>query len=807
MSGFAIQYLSLVRLRCAGFSFARLGAMNSDELLTAPLLAAQAERATIAQRAQLLSLVGKHDGRAARDFERKTRSFAVLRADAVAFRAPPPQPLVEALESYQRSAAALAVARDHVEHTLEAAFARARTGLRGLARDGRFREAVGLMSPASDAEIGRLLERPMGPRVKSDRHAEAMLWLYAQRLCAKNDTNSFYGPVVWGNLDPSHPAVVHVELTDQPLSRRVFFERWPVADLARAASADPAVRPWLRPSWSPNVRLEGNALHHPVGRRSALPESTAAVMALCDGTRTLQQIISERAAAGQPEDDVREDLEALVEAKALRIALPLPTGEPEPELSLARALDELGAPAASWRAALDELQALRAKAEAADWPERGGIYQQAATRLAEITGGAARRGEGQMYAGRGVFHEDARRDASLVLGQGFVQALAPLQTLLAIYRIVAHSMAAAYRRRYLEVLAALPQDHSGADLLVFLSAAQAVETSGEAEAEVLSDIRNRWQGLRACGSLEVVWSPEHLQSLLERLGAFTPVRGFFAGNFHSPDVLVAAADADAVSRGDFAVVLGEVHASWMTLLAAGGLPFCPDPQRLARELSEGLPSPLLRPVEPERTYHARRQVFPVRDFALQELDWDEGAPPRVAPANVRRAADLRVRARDGELYLTTHDDAQSWDFFSVLEASVVNSVMNLQLPLSEEADQRPRIRCEKVVLQRRLWTLQRPLFAEKLTGNLSGALLRQLAALRADCGLPARVYCKDPGETKPVLVDFSNPVSVEHFVRLAQQPGPLAVSEELPGPNQLFLFDPIENGPLTSEFRLTARFL
>src|SRR6185295_16929362 len=72
-------------------------------------------------------------------------------------------------------------------------FARARAEIRAMYRDPRLQEAVFLESPEAFDRIQQLLASDE-PRNARARQRERLAAMYAQRFCAKNDTNSMCGP-------------------------------------------------------------------------------------------------------------------------------------------------------------------------------------------------------------------------------------------------------------------------------------------------------------------------------------------------------------------------------------------------------------------------------------------------------------------------------------------------------------------------------------------------------------------------------------------------------------------------------------
>src|SRR5206468_4620645 len=79
------------------------------------------------------------------------------------------------------------------------------------------------------------------PRNAKIRERERHLLLYLQRICAKNDTFSQFGPTGWGRIIAGDKAL-QFRCAKGIAAREVFLERWTAHTVAAAINADPAVR-------------------------------------------------------------------------------------------------------------------------------------------------------------------------------------------------------------------------------------------------------------------------------------------------------------------------------------------------------------------------------------------------------------------------------------------------------------------------------------------------------------------------------------------------------------------------------------
>ena len=111
----------------------------------------------------------------------------------------------------------------------------------------------------------------------------------------------------------------------------------------------------------------------------------------------------------------------------------------------------------------------------------------------------------------------------------------------------------------------------------------------------------------------------------------------------------------------------------------------------------------------------------------------------------------------------------------------------------------PRLRCGKVIVQRRSWTVKAE---DLLPGNYTGVsaqLVYAVEKLRAEKDLPRFVYIRPTEQalrrsgaegrdkdTKPVFVDLESYLFLEIFHRWLIKAGEIEVTEMLPDPEHLF---------------------
>lgn len=699
---------------------------------------------------------------------------------------------------------------------LAAAFAedwrRAGAYLREVAAAPRFREALLWQNRgALHRGVASLLRRPAGAMDKRTREHERMVASYLQRYCAKNDTIGFFGPVGWATLDEGL-ASARVAPGRALLERRtVYFEHWAIDALATRLSEERALQLALAPRRMPTVRIEGELLHHPVDRSTRLPPGTARLIQACDGARSARAIAE--GLAGDPAlelssvDEIYELLDELVEARVVLWRLEVPTAGFAPERALAAALAaaEPGPAREAAEAALAELEAARDRvAAAAGDPDALDVALEAlADTFVRATGGPAERGAGQTYAGRGIIFEDCRRDLEVVLGRPFLDRIGPpLALIRASARWYGHAVAARFRevfaRIYREVVA-----ETGApevDLIRYYLALRPHLVSEDGQPlptvrEVRAELQRRWAELLAApaGSRRV---ERRAAELAPRVAAAfaAPGPGWPLARHTSPDLMIAAAGPEALARGDFLVVLGEVHAGLNTIT---------------------IPSLAKEHAEPARLHRARREetgrgvgwveargrvhLASVYSLAEDDLDVERGDARSHRPrAQALDVAGFVVIERDGQLWARRRDGSLELELVAFLEKDLMNESYGFEL--FAPAAHRPRITIDGFVLAREQWRFE----AGELDFTRRATPLERFIGARRWARaheLPRFAFARSPGEPKPMYLDLESPVYVEIFCKLARAGGPIAVTEMLPAFDQLWLVD-AEGAAYCSELRM-----
>ena len=655
-------------------------------------------------------------------------------------------------------------------------------------------------------------------RRTKDRKRELVVASYLQRYCLKNDTIGFFGPVGWAWVDPGTAGLVVVPGEHVIARRTTHFEVWAIDKVAAEIARQGRVQGWLRPRRTRSVFLAGNVLHRPHRLPVTLTDAEVRVLEACDGHRTISDVLD---GAGTPK--ARGLLTRLAELGALRLDLEGPM-DAWPERLLRDKLELIADPAARAAALAPVDQMIKARdAVAAAAGDPAGLARALAGlagTFEQVTGAAPTRRPGANYAGRILVYQDAVRDVRVELGAAVTSALAaPLGLVLDSVRWLVNEITDRYREYFGELLDGESARAGGGPVplqRLLTRAAPSLYTRGgrgvgELATACVAELQRRWQQV-----LGPPTSPRRHQvsadATAARAAECFPARpvAWSGARQHSPDIMIAAASPAEVDRGNFLLVLGELHIASNTLAARCWVEQHPDPARLiAAEHADRGPQRIVtipakdHPNVTSRTSPPSAILGPGLAYwasgIIESLDPDESSMvlPGAAMTVVRRGADLVVQVLPSGTEL---------DFFEVIGDEMVGVVSDAFQPVAPAAH-RPRITIDRFVLSREQWTFQVTDSAWAFAKDEQERYY-QARRWRQAHQLPERVFYRVPVELKPTAADFRSIVLVNLLAKHIRQTHAAGhthytITEMLPDLHQLWLTD--HHGQhYSSELRIVA---
>src|SRR5579883_679240 len=555
--------------------------------------------------------------------------------------------------------------------------------LREVALDARFREAVMWQNRGAVRNgIEPFLRGPASSRPGRDRRKKAQLIAkYLQRYCAKNDTIGFFGPLGWGRWVTDGAACTVSPGKQLLAARHVFFEAWAIDALGEVLAQNRALLPWAIPRLMPFLFLNGTQLSMPFARPLQLSNEAAIVLAACDGQRTAREVAKTVLAMPCPglanEADVFALLDQLRQARRISWTFDVPMEEWYPEAALRRQLTPV-APESLRQDALrplDQLEnARQAVAEAAGNVEQlNRALERLEATFTELTKKSATREAGKVYAARTLVYEDCQRDIELTLGPALLQELGrPLALLLTSARWFTHAAAQFYLQAFREVYGKLTQKSGSpvVDFATFWSWIQPLLPSEPGQRPIgalETEFQNLWAALLELppGQRHVYYTSQDLRQRVQQIFD-APCAGWRSACQHTPDMMISATDPEAILRGEYQLVLGELHQSLNTLDTILMASLHPTPSDLLQVMATDMPEPRIVPIFP-------RHVMPVKRshpaFTLAK-DWrlmfsvDSGNVP---PGRALPIGQLVLQEQEGELVVCTRDGREQFHLLEIFD--------------------------------------------------------------------------------------------------------------------------------------------
>jgi hypothetical protein len=687
----------------------------------------------------------------------------------------------------------------------------------------RFREAVTWQNrKLVRVVLNALRHKPpkVGERTSRLRQHEELIATYLQRYCMKNDTIGFFGPVGWGKFVADGDRLKSIPGPRLTTARQTYWEAWPIEKLASVIAQNPGVLPWVPPITMPFIRMDGVTLHHPVLGSLQLTRGQAAVVHSCNGRDPANQIAEKMlrlpGGAFNSEAEVYTCLRELADKRIIFWAINIPSGS-HPERALRTALEGIG-DADVRRSSLemfDQLDAAKQSvADVAGNAEKlGACFDYLEETFTRLTTEAATRHAGKSYAGRTLVYEDCRRDLEILLGPELLQELVvPLSLLLVSARWLTAEIREAYRKKlmdvYTELAATTDQDTIDAALFWIRLKPLVIDAASTLTQPIQQDFQARWDRVLRLGqeSDPVNYSSDDLRERV--LSEFPAGRAEWSGaRYHSPDIMIAATSEDAIRRGDYCFVLGELHIGVNTLGASLFVSQHPSPEELLQAVEHDLGALNLVPVAPKNQEIGSRMEMSLIAPSNLRLEYSENAflPDR---SRVLPVSSLVIESEGGRLLAKTRDGRFQLDAIDLVRAPLLAFIID-SFKIMAPQFHSPRVSIDRLVVKRESWrcTASELAFARESNSSDRYAQARKWRHLHA---MPRFVFFKASVEPKPCYLDFESPILVDIFckmVRRTQDAGSagasIEISEMLPTPDQVWLTD-AENNRYTNEFRVVV---
>ncbi|MEP7014764.1 MAG: hypothetical protein ABI925_04930 [Verrucomicrobiota bacterium] len=653
--------------------------------------------------------------------------------------------------------------------------------------------------------LPRLLAGPVdgSRRGTRERERDRLLLLYLQRTAAKNDTLSEFGPTGWGKID----LVNGINLKPRPgiARREAFLERWTAHAVAAAISADPESFAELSPRLNPNGRIDNGAFVAMETEESLhMGASQLDLVGRCDGRTPVH-------ALNAPIETIR----SLVEQNILWCRLEVPALEPNAFAVLCHDIRKWRPETArtKWLSILEPIADLPAKfTAAARAKDRQEILNTARTQLQSL-GIERKTGERSLYSASNPIGEECFRDCGFSIADNLINEVAVeaapwIDLWRDSYAFMASRVAAGLRN----VVEKMPTQNGAAPLPAFLHACEAAKLSLTGPGlvalahigfqEVKTAFREMIKPHADDAEYELTANDCHFVRREFQYPKFDEY------TFPSADLQIAAKSTDAVARGEYQWILAELHPP-VALLQHCMYWACPDKPALTRALlstTYGRPNFHFGFFAADFTAHTTVRLFDavpeITNFVATHrgnANWNTVPPWQTEVYVDETNGDVCLRKIDNHEYLGSF--ARNW--------IIPLGFHPFQFGM---APHMPRLRCGKVVVQRRTWVVTADEFSPGKYTGVSRDLVLAVERLRAERDLPRYAYIRPTEQalrrsgaegrdkdTKPVFVDLESYLFLEIFHRWLIKSGELEVTEMLPDPDHLLWREP--DGRRTFELR------
>jgi hypothetical protein len=701
----------------------------------------------------------------------------------------------------------------YARKTFEEELSEKRTVLREIVSAPDFQEAVFLSSPHMFAHgLLPYLRNWRKERNAESKRVERQLIAYLQRFVGKNETASFFGPINYGsfarvqeksNFELAHPRL-HATYEPELQHREAFMAYWAVQALADAFAALPAAYPHMVPVRSFLHRFSAEQALAQSPRTQSTPDLQQ-ILLLADGSRTVGQLAQ---TLDCTIEEIRPLLHSLVERQRITLSWEVPITEVRCLEWLLNSVEQVGeenAEITRWTCELRHLKQLKDAFASAPLETKAQLLAEAEALFHTLTGQAAQRHGGQMYADRNLFYEECRGHLNaLQLGtQVQEQWEAQLAPILRLCASQAAELKEQQRGFALSVYRALYGDtERPIPYLRFLADAmhhEQWEEWSQRFASLQSTIARRLtqivesvvqqKGL----SHEVSFSAEELDALLRESKA--------PGNepyFCSLDLMVMPG-----GENEGQLVLGEIHDT--LLLWGWALAFHPQEEEIRQRLWQLLEHVVkgtavvnilstqrlkIAPFEyPGYTVQLRTRSVSERNEKRTIADLYVRPGQNRLELFLARSPQEVVQVYNGELHSMLH----KW--FALPAVTAVRVVTGKHTP---------RVVINEVVYQREQWRLTRE---DGWRTNYNGdafTLFYDMLKMQQAWEMPDYVFVKVSGEPKPFMIDFQNFFLLEMWEAFMKQEREAVVSEMLPRSEHFWLTN-TQGEKYATEFR-TAMF-
>ncbi|SFP03817.1 Lantibiotic dehydratase, C terminus [Pseudomonas sp. NFACC24-1] len=782
-------------LRSTGFPIHHLTALGGFSELPACGAFEQRFRALQGVKATLLEAANAHSPQACRKLIRKLNEGLSLQVADL------PQALRDPLSAAVHDWNGLleqTATRTEADQQYQVYLERIRQGLIDFLDDDAVAEALFISNPAALTRARELIRDRFAKNDTRKKQKLRLGWSYAQRFCAKNDTSSFFGPLAWGRFDPQQTENMHVTYGDAWIKdRSTFFENWAVQRLVEQINQQCPDPDCIPLQLNAGCYLQARTLFMPIGKKQHLSPVTAQVLAYIndpeEGMPTLRGLL--KACVDTPADTLRDLLEHLVSKRIVRRGWQMSPRERKPIERMQRWLDDAAASetfSQTWQLLLERLESARRDYAKGNLERRTQCLDTLNQLLVEA-GVDLSRETGAMYVGRYPVYEDCSRNMNISLGQDMLKQInEDLAPLMLIHQWLIKAIAHRLNQAFIEVWKQRQNAYTDipVDFLDFLNALAPLLPT--IEERIVIDLDQRlekaWEeqleGL--ADNIDVRLSVTDIERLISRLNVELDVTHFevFGSDYHSPDFLLSSPSVEAINRGDYTIIVGEVHPAVHTLCQPVAAPFGPFNIQVNQEVEAIFQRPRLILADSPESYQRSHIDWPLQP-SYRQLVLPSGGGC-VATHQQFAAGRAKVMYAHGRLQVVDALGQFSEDLLCVYPTPMHRLGFALAGSVVAKHDKR-RIWLGRALYKRASWLFSSDQLPQVKTSIDDLNHILQWRAWAVAQGLPRYAFIKIDSEPKPIFLDFDNPLSLDGISNALQSANQVKFSEMRPCPEELWL--------------------
>jgi hypothetical protein len=292
--------------------------------------------------------------------------------------------------------------------------------------------------------------------------------------------------------------------------------------------------------------------------------------------------------------------------------------------------------------------------------------------------------------------------------------------------------------------------------------------------------------------------------------------------YHSPDVMIVADGPEAIRRGDYQLVLGEIHVGSNTLGTNLFMARHPSSGDLLAAYEQDVPEPCILPILPKLWRQEETEsrlglnlpgttgrldfgLVTAKDYRLEIA----AASPELQGPQALPIADLVIEDGSAGLEVVSRLDGRlRFDLLDFLQMAMTAQTIGAFKMLGSRPHS-PRITIDRLIVSRESWRCA----TAGMEFTRAATEAERFAGARrwADSlGMPRFLFARTPLERKPFYLDLDSPVSIEIFAKEVRQAfaatsgkASVRLSEMLPGLDGSWLAD-AQGRRYTSELRFVA---